>query len=231
MERLLVIGGLSVVAGMCEIGGGYLVWGWMREHKPLAWALTGALILVAYGVVAALQPIAEFGRVYAAYGGVFIALALAWGILVDGFRPDRWDLLGAAICVAGVVVMVALPRGCVSAAHERSTQIDRLFVQRHFEHAPAGVRNVWLPRPAARAAGQKLRRPLRYRVPVTPAMTNCHGTPSIRMLSPACVHRGSPVCRKEEQLRVPLLALGRVGESLGQGSRPRCRTLGARGLG
>jgi drug/metabolite transporter superfamily protein YnfA len=84
MERLLVIGGLSVVAGMCEIGGGYLVWGWMREHKPLAWALTGALILVAYGVVAALQPIAEFGRVYAAYGGVFIALALAWGILVDG---------------------------------------------------------------------------------------------------------------------------------------------------
>jgi small multidrug resistance family-3 protein len=61
--------------------------------------------------VAALQPISEFGRVYAAYGGVFIALALVWGVLVDGFGPDRWDLLGAALCVAGVVVMVAPPRG------------------------------------------------------------------------------------------------------------------------
>jgi small multidrug resistance family-3 protein len=62
------------------------------------------------GVVAALQPISEFGKVYAAYGGIFIALALLWGVVVDGFRPDRWDLLGAAICVAGVVVMVAPPR-------------------------------------------------------------------------------------------------------------------------
>ena len=62
----------------------------MREHKPLASALLGALILAAYGVVAALQPISEFGRVYAAYAGVFIALALVWGVVVDGFRPDRW---------------------------------------------------------------------------------------------------------------------------------------------
>jgi len=111
MERLVLIGGLFVVAGLCEIGGGYLVWGWMREHKPLAWAILGAIILATYGVVAALQPISEFGRVYAAYGGIFIGMALAWGILVDEFRPDRWDLLGATICVAGVVVMVAPPRG------------------------------------------------------------------------------------------------------------------------
>src|SRR5918997_5819106 len=107
MERLLIIGALFVVAGLCEIGGGYLVWGWMRDHKPLLWALLGAAVLAAYGVVAALQPISEFGRVYAAYGGIFIALALLWGIVVDGFRPDRWDLLGAALCVVGVVVMVA----------------------------------------------------------------------------------------------------------------------------
>ena len=111
MERLGVIGGLFVLAGLCEIGGGYLVWGWMRDHKPLTWAVLGAAILAAYGVVAALQPIPEFGRVYAAYGGVFIALALVWGVVVDGFRPDRWDLLGVAICVAGVAVMVAPPRG------------------------------------------------------------------------------------------------------------------------
>jgi small multidrug resistance family-3 protein len=111
MGRLLLIVGLFVLAGLCEIGGGYLVWGWMREHRPLAWALIGALVLAAYGVVAALQPISEFGRVYAAYGGVFIALAFLWGVLVDGFRPDRWDLLGASICVVGVLVMVGPPRG------------------------------------------------------------------------------------------------------------------------
>jgi small multidrug resistance family-3 protein len=111
VERLLIIVGLFVLAGLCEIGGGYLVWGWMREHKPLLWALLGAAVLAAYGVVAALQPISEFGRVYAAYGGIFIVLALLWGIVVDEFRPDRWDLLGAAICFLGVLVMVAPPRG------------------------------------------------------------------------------------------------------------------------
>ena len=79
MERLLIIGGLFVLAGLCEIGGGYLVWGWMREQKPLAWALLGAGVLAAYGVVAALQPITDFGRVYAAYGGLFIVLAWLWG--------------------------------------------------------------------------------------------------------------------------------------------------------
>jgi small multidrug resistance family-3 protein len=83
----------------------------LREHEPLPWALLGAAILAAYGLVAALQPIPEFGRVYAAYGGVFITLALAWGVLVDGFKPDRWDLLGAAICVVGVLVMLVPPRG------------------------------------------------------------------------------------------------------------------------
>jgi small multidrug resistance family-3 protein len=107
VERLSIIGGLFMMAGLCEIGGGYLVWGWMREHKPLLWALVGGLILAAYGVVAALQPITEFGRTYAAYGGVFIALALVWGMIIDGFRPDRYDVLGALICVVGVVVMVA----------------------------------------------------------------------------------------------------------------------------
>lgn len=111
MERLIVIFVLFVLAGLCEIGGGYLVWGWMRESKPLVWAVLGAVVLSTYGVVAALQPIPEFGRVYAAYGGVFIALALTWGILVDGFRPDRYDLLGAMVCVVGVLIMVGPTRG------------------------------------------------------------------------------------------------------------------------
>jgi small multidrug resistance family-3 protein len=106
LTKLVVISGLFVLAGLCEIGGGYLVWGWMREGRPLVWAVFGAAILVLYGVVAALQPISEFGRVYAAYGGVFVALALTWSVLIDGFRPDKYDLLGALVVLAGVAVMV-----------------------------------------------------------------------------------------------------------------------------
>jgi small multidrug resistance family-3 protein len=82
----------------------------MREYKPLVRVLLGAVILAAYGVMAALLPISEVRQVYAAYGGVFIALALLWEIVVDGFRPDRWDWLGAGICVIGVVAMLAPTR-------------------------------------------------------------------------------------------------------------------------
>lgn len=110
MERLLVIGGLFILAGLCEIGGGYLVWGWLREDRPLFWALSGAVILALYGVVASLQPISEFGRVYAAYGGIFIALAIVWSVVVDGFRPDKYDVLGVIIAIVGVLVMVAPQR-------------------------------------------------------------------------------------------------------------------------
>lgn len=90
MDRLIVIAVLFVVAGLCEIRGGYLVGGWIRENRHLMWAALGAVVLAAYGVVAALQPIPEFGRVYATYGSAFI----------DGFRPDRYDLLGALLMVA-----------------------------------------------------------------------------------------------------------------------------------
>ena len=72
MSRLLLVGVLFVLAGLCEIGGGYLVWSWMRDNKPLLWALVGAVVLALYGVVAALQPISEFGRVYAAYASSWV---------------------------------------------------------------------------------------------------------------------------------------------------------------
>lgn len=111
MGKVFVIGALFVLAGLCEIGGGYLVWGWLRDNKPVLWAVVGAMVLASYGVVAALQPIPEFGRVYAAYGGVFIVLAVAWSMLVDGFVPDRWDITGALIALTGAAVMVFGPRG------------------------------------------------------------------------------------------------------------------------
>ena len=104
-----VVGALFVLAGLCEIGGGYLIWDHVRQGRPLAWALLGTALLALYSVVAALQPIGAFGRVYAAYGGVFVALSLAWDVLVGGFRPDKYDVLGGLVVVCGVLVMVVPP--------------------------------------------------------------------------------------------------------------------------
>lgn len=96
-------------AGLCEIGGGYLVWLWLRKGYGVAWALGGAALLVLYGVIPTLQP-AEFGRVYAAYGGVFIVMSLLWGWRVDGIEPDRFDLVGGALALAGVAIIMYWPR-------------------------------------------------------------------------------------------------------------------------
>lgn len=99
---------LFLLAGLCEIGGGYLIWVSLRDGKPAWLGVAGGVALALYGVVAAFQP-ANFGRVYAAYGGVFIAMALAWGWLVDDVRPDRFDLLGAGLALAGVLVIMYAP--------------------------------------------------------------------------------------------------------------------------
>ena len=98
------------VAGLFEIGGCWLIWQGIRDHRGLWWIIGGVLTLGAYGFVATLQPSSDFGRVLAAYGGVFIAASLAWGYLFEGFRPDRYDLIGAAICLAGVGVIMYAPR-------------------------------------------------------------------------------------------------------------------------
>jgi len=99
-----------VLAGLMEIGGGYLMWLWLREKKSWYVGLAGALVLVGYGIVPTFQP-AHFGRVYAAYGGIFITMALLWGWYVEGQRPDRWDAIGALFCLIGVAVMMYAPRG------------------------------------------------------------------------------------------------------------------------
>lgn len=82
----------------------------MREHRGLLWAGAGVLALGIYGFVATLQPDQNFGRVLAAYGGVFIAGSLLWGVVFDGFRPDRWDIIGSAICLVGVALIMYAPR-------------------------------------------------------------------------------------------------------------------------
>lgn len=99
-----------LLAGLAEIGGGYLVWLWLREGKPLWYGLAGAAVLVAYGVIPTLQPEPSFGRVYAAYGGIFIALSLLWGWQVDRKSPDSYDVIGALICLVGVAIIMWAPR-------------------------------------------------------------------------------------------------------------------------
>jgi len=99
-----------IVAGLCEIGGGYLVWLWLREGKSIWLGLSGAIVLIIYGVIPTFQP-AHFGRVYAAYGGVFIVLSILWGWQVDKIAPDKFDLIGGFIALIGVVIIMYWPRG------------------------------------------------------------------------------------------------------------------------
>lgn len=101
---------LFVVAAVAEIGGAYLMWQAIKEGRGILFGLAGAAALVGYGAIAALQPEAQFGRVLAAYGGVFIAGSLAWGMVFDGFRPDRYDLGGALVALAGVALIMYAPR-------------------------------------------------------------------------------------------------------------------------
>ncbi|MBO0838333.1 MAG: YnfA family protein [Actinobacteria bacterium] len=103
--------GLFIAAGLAEIGGGYLVWRWLRESAPVIIGIIGAAVLVLYGVIPTLQRSHDFGRIYAAYGGVFVVASLLWGWGIDGSRPDRYDFIGAAIVVTGVAVIYFSPRG------------------------------------------------------------------------------------------------------------------------
>jgi small multidrug resistance family-3 protein len=101
---------LFVLAAVAEIGGAWLVWQGVREHRGAIWIGAGVIALGVYGFVATLQPDANFGRILAAYGGIFVAGSLLWGVALDGFRPDRWDITGALICPIGVAVIMYAPR-------------------------------------------------------------------------------------------------------------------------
>jgi small multidrug resistance family-3 protein len=101
---------LFIIAGIAEIGGGYLIWLWLREGKPSYWGIGGGVALAIYGVIATFQSFPSFGRVYAAYGGVFIILSVLWGWGIDKKTPDLYDWVGAGICLIGVSVMLFAPR-------------------------------------------------------------------------------------------------------------------------
>ncbi|MFC4375119.1 YnfA family protein [Nocardia halotolerans] len=102
---------LFVLAAVAEIGGAWLIWQGVREQRGMAWIGAGVVALGLYGFVATLQPDANFGRILAAYGGVFVAGSLLWAMALDGFRPDRWDVTGALVCLVGVGIIMYAPRG------------------------------------------------------------------------------------------------------------------------
>lgn len=101
---------LFALAAIAEIGGAYLVWQGLRDGRGWPWIVLGGLALTAYGVVATFQPDANFGRIFAAYGSIFIVGSILWGMAFEGFRPDRWDILGGAISLAGMAVIMYAPR-------------------------------------------------------------------------------------------------------------------------
>jgi small multidrug resistance family-3 protein len=105
--RSILLFGLAALA---EIGGAWMIWQGVREHRGLAWIGAGIAALAAYGFVATLQEDPYFGRVLAAYGGIFVAGSLTWGMAFDDFRPDRYDIAGALVCLAGVAVIMYAPR-------------------------------------------------------------------------------------------------------------------------
>ncbi|WP_404815283.1 YnfA family protein [Streptomyces thermolineatus] len=102
---------LFVLAALLEIGGAWLVWQGVREHRGWAWIGAGVVALGLYGLVATFQHDENFGRVLAAYGGIFVAGSIAWGMVADGYRPDRFDVVGALVCLAGMAVIMYAPRG------------------------------------------------------------------------------------------------------------------------
>ena len=101
---------LFLLTGLAEIGGGWMVWQAVRAGKPWWWALVGSAVLVVYGFLPTLQPLSDFGRLYAVYGGIFIALSYAWGIRFDGMRIDRGDVVGSLMALVGVCIALFWPR-------------------------------------------------------------------------------------------------------------------------
>ena len=101
-----------LLAGVFEIGGGYLIWLWLRQGKSLIYGIIGALVLILYGIIPTLQPEnSNFGRVYATYGGIFIVLSILWGWKVDNIIPDKFDLIGGFIALIGFLIIMYAPRG------------------------------------------------------------------------------------------------------------------------
>jgi small multidrug resistance family-3 protein len=101
--------GLFLLAALAEIGGGYLIWLWIRQKKKIIFGIVGGIILFTYGIIPTLQP-SNFGRIYAAYGGFFIISSILWGMIVDKKRPDKFEIIGSMVAVLGAGIIFYAPR-------------------------------------------------------------------------------------------------------------------------
>ena len=101
--------GLFFLAALAEIGGGYLVWIWIKQKKRIIFGIVGGIVLFTYGIIPTLQ-LEDFGRVYAAYGGFFIISSILWGTVIDKKKPDRYEIIGAVVAVAGASIIFYAPR-------------------------------------------------------------------------------------------------------------------------
>ncbi|AGX44319.1 YnfA family protein [Clostridium saccharobutylicum] len=100
-----------ILAGIFEIGGGYLIWIWLRDGKSFLYGIVGAIVLILYGIIPTFQPAnSNFGKVYAPYGGIFIVLSILWGWKIDNVTPDKFDLIGGAVALIGVIIIMYAPR-------------------------------------------------------------------------------------------------------------------------
>src|SRR3989338_67777 len=104
IKKILTTFFFFFLAGLLEIGGGYLVWLWLRESYSWMIGILGGFVLFLYGIVPTFQP-SHFHRIYAAYGGVFIVMALFWAWIFDGVRPDLFDWIGSFIAIIGVGII------------------------------------------------------------------------------------------------------------------------------
>lgn len=109
VEKLLTTAFFFFLAGLFEIGGGYLVWLWLRESYAWPIGILGGFILFLYGFIPTFQP-SHFHRIYAAYGGIFIVMAMLWGWIFEGIAPDMFDIIGGSIALLGVMIIFYWPR-------------------------------------------------------------------------------------------------------------------------
>lgn len=99
-----------LIAAFAEIAGCFAFWAWLRLGRSVVWIVPGIVSLLLFAYLLTRIEVGYAGRAYAAYGGIYIAAALMWLWLVEGAKPDRWDVIGAAICIAGAAVIVFGPR-------------------------------------------------------------------------------------------------------------------------
>lgn len=100
---------IFLLSALCEVGGGYLVWIWLKNDKSVYIGILGLILLALYGIIATLQT-QNFGRVYAAYGGIFIVFSIFWAYFIDDFKPDIYDILGGIITLVGVCIIMFAKR-------------------------------------------------------------------------------------------------------------------------